>query len=202
MKLHWSSRSPYVRKVMVAAHELGLADRIETVPTKVSIVAIDPAMLPRNPLGKIPALETPDQGWLYDSLVICEYLDGLAAAPKLFPAPGPARVESGRRHALGNGFLDVLLLWRTELGRTPQHQGILSGFEAKRAAVLSALEAEAPKLGEGPFEIGRLTIGCALSYLDFRWPDLDWRSVHPRLAAWQATVEQRPSMQATAHIDA
>jgi glutathione S-transferase len=202
MPLHWSSRSPYVRKVMVAAHELGLADRIETVATKVAMTAIDPAMLPRNPLGKIPALLTPEHGWVYDSLVICEYLDGLAAAPKLFPAPGPARVEAGRRHALGNGFLDILLLWRTELTRTPQHPGIITGFEAKRAAILTALEQEAPALANGPFEIGRLTIAVALGYLDFRWPDFAWRGTHPRLAAWEAAAAARPAMRASPFIDA
>jgi glutathione S-transferase len=202
MPLHWSSRSPYVRKVVVAAHELGLADRIETVPTKVAMTAIDPAMLPRNPLGKIPALQTPEHGWLYDSFVICEYLDGLAAPSRLFPGPGPARVESGRRHALGNGFLDILLLWRTELTRTPQHPGIIAGFEAKRTAILAVLEQEAPALAAGPFEIGRLTIAVALAYLDFRWPDFDWRIAHPRLSAWEATIAARPAMQASPFIDA
>jgi len=202
LRLHWSSRSPFVRKVMVAAHELGLADRIETVPTKVALTALDPAMLPRNPLGKIPTLILPDGTCLFDSVVICEYLDGLAGQPGLFPAAGPARIEALLRHALGTGFMDMLLLWRTEIGREAPHPAIIAGFEAKRAAVLAALEAAAPALGAGRFGIGQIAIGCALDYLDFRWSELDWRGGHPALAAWQAGFMARPSAQATRHIDA
>ena len=199
MRLHWSSRSPFVRKVMVAAHELGLADRIERVPTVVALTRPDLSLLPRNPLGKIPTLVLEDGTCLYDSVVICEYLDGLGGAPRLFPAPGPARIEALRRHALGNGFMDCLLLARGELAREQPDRRILDGFAAKRAA---ALEAEAPRLVAGPFGIGQIGIGCALSYLDFRWPHAGWRAAHPALAAWHAGFAARPSVQATEHVDA
>lgn len=202
MRLHWSSRSPFVRKVMVAAHERGLAGQIECLPTVVALTRPDLSLLPRNPLGKIPTLVLPDGSTLYDSLVICEYLDGLGSAPPLFPAPGPARIEALRRHALGNGFLDFLLLCRTEMGREQPDRRILDGFSAKQAAVLEALEAEAPRLGGEGMDIGRIAIGCALSYLDFRWPKCGWRGLHPALAAWHEGFAARPAVRATEHVDA
>jgi glutathione S-transferase len=134
--------------------------------------------------------------------VICEYLDGLGGAPRLFPAAGPARIEALRRHALGNGAMDFLLLWRGELARPAPDQRILDGFVAKQAAVLAALEAEAAALSAGAFDIGRVAIGCALSYLDFRWPEAGWRPAHPGLAAWHAGFAARPSVRATEHVDA
>lgn len=202
MRLHWSSRSPFVRKVMVVAHETGLADRIERIPTVVALTKQDPAVLQRNPLGKIPTLILEDGRALYDSVVICEYLDGLGGDARLFPAAGPERVEALRRQALGNGTMDFLLLWRGELGRAAPDQRIIDGFEAKLAAVLAALEAEAAELAAGPFDIGRVAIGCALSYLDFRWPESGWRAAHPALAAWHAGFAARPSVRATEHVDA
>jgi glutathione S-transferase len=202
MRLHWSSRSPFVRKVMVVAHEAGLADRIERIPTVVALTRQDSSVMRRNPLGKIPTLLLEDGRTLYDSVVICEYLDGLGGTPLLFPAAGPARIDSLRRHALGNGAMDFLLLWRGELGRTAPDQRILDGFKAKSAAVLAALEAEAPELSAGALDIGRVAIGCALSYLDFRWSEAGWRAAHPALAAWHAGFAARPSVRATEHVDA
>lgn len=201
-RLHWSSRSPFVRKVMVVAHEAGVAERIERIPTVVALTRQDPEVLRRNPLGKIPTLLLEDGGVLYDSVVICEYLDALGGTPRLFPANQPARIESLRRHALGNGMMDFLLLWRGELGRTNPDPRILDGFATKLAATLAALDAEADALSAGPLDIGRVTIGCALSYLDFRWPEAGWRTAHPALAAWHAGFAARPSVQATEHIDA
>lgn len=202
MRLYWSSRSPFVRKVMVVAHEAGLADRIERVPTVVALTAPGLDLLPTNPLGKIPTLVLEDGTALYDSVVICEYLDGLSGSPRLFPAAGPARIEALRRHALGNGFLDFLLLQRTEMGRETPDRRILDGFAAKQAAVLARLEAEAPALDAAPFGIGQVGIGCALSYLDFRWPHAGWRATHPALAAWHEGFRARPSVRATEHVDA
>ncbi|WP_431269098.1 glutathione S-transferase N-terminal domain-containing protein [Dankookia sp. P2] len=202
MRLHWSSRSPFVRKVMVVAHEAGVADRIERIPTVVALTRQDPAVLRQNPLGKIPTLILENGRALYDSVVICEYLDGLGGSPRLFPSAGPARIESLRRQALGNGALDFLLLWRGEIGRAAPDERIIAGFEVKLAAVLATLEAEAAALSAGPLDIGRVAIGCALSYLDFRWPGSGWRTAHPALAAWHAGFAARPSVRATEHIDA
>jgi glutathione S-transferase len=110
MKLHWSPRSPYVRKVMIVAHELGLADRIETVRTVVGGMTPHLALMRDNPLGKIPTLVLEDDTVLYDSPVICEYLDTLHDGPKLFP-PWPKRLTALRRLALGDGMLDIALTW-------------------------------------------------------------------------------------------
>ena len=201
MQLHWSSRSPFVRKVMLAAHERGLAGLIERIPTVVALTITDRALLPHNPLGRIPTLRLPDGRVLFDSIVICEYLDTLGDAPKLFPA-GPARIEALQRHALGTGFMEMLLLWRGEMLREHPSPVILEGFAVKRSAVLAALEPMVPALDAIPYDIGHLTIGAALSYLDFRWPEAGWRESHPALAAWHAAFSARPAVVATAHIDA
>ena len=105
MKLHWSPRSPFVRKVMVAAHELGLADRIDRVRTVVRMIQPNADLLPDNPLSKIPTLVLADGTVLFDSVVICEYLDALAGGGTLFPPSGPERWTALARHALANGLL-------------------------------------------------------------------------------------------------
>jgi glutathione S-transferase len=104
MKLHWSPRSPFVRKVMIFAHETGLLDRLECVRTVVAMPAANVDLLTENPLGKIPTLVLDDGTPLYDSGVICEYLDSLHAAAKLFPPQGSARWTALRWQALGDGF--------------------------------------------------------------------------------------------------
>src|SRR5258706_11013845 len=114
MKLFWSSRSPFVRKVMIAAHELGLADRLELEPVVVALAQPNAAVMAHNPLNKIPTLITDDGQTLFESGLICEYLDGLATAPRLFPSAPALRWSALRWHALGTGLLEVLILWRSE----------------------------------------------------------------------------------------
>ncbi len=201
MKLHWSPRSPFVRKVMVSAHELGMADRIETVRTVVQMDKPNLALLPDNPLGKIPTLMLPDGVALFDSLTICEYLDHLAGGA-LFPPPGPARWRALTDHALGQGLLDMLILWRSEREKPAPYQAWLDNFALKTGATLDRMEAMAPGLAAGPLGIGHIALGCALSYLDFRFADLGWRSGRPALAAWHRAFAARPSMRATEAIDA
>jgi glutathione S-transferase len=202
MKLHWSPRSPFVRKVMIAAHELGLTDRLTTVRTVVRMGAPNADLLPDNPLSKIPTLVLDDGQVLFDSLTICEYLDHLGGG-RLFPPAGPARWDALTRHALGNGLLDLLILWRNERDKPAERQTAewLESFATKVAATLARLEREAPALGGKPFDIGQIGIGCALSYLDFRFRDLDWRAGHPAIAAWHAGFAARPSVQATEAVD-
>ena len=201
MKLHWSPRSPFVRKVMVFAHETGLVDRLTCVRTVVAMKAPNAALLPDNPLSKIPTLVLDDGSPLYDSGVICEYLDTLHDQAKLFPAEGAARWAALRRQALGDGFLDFLLLWRHERERSPTSQTLLDAFALKYQATMKSLEQEAMALGRTPFGIGHIAIGCGLSYLDFRFPDLAWRDGYPQIATWQASFAQRPSVKATEVVE-
>jgi glutathione S-transferase len=199
MKLHWSPRSPFVRKVMVAAHELGVVDRLETVRTVVAMTEPNQALLAENPLNKIPTLVLDDGTVLYDSQVICEYFQDLAGGEALIPATGKARWDVLRRHALANGLLDLLILWRNERAKPHPHDKLLAACSVKSAAALARLEEEA---SERPADLGAITTAIAGDYLDFRFPDLRWRERCPRLAAWQARFAQRPSMLATAIVDA
>jgi glutathione S-transferase len=201
MKLHWSPRSPFVRKVMVFAHETDLVDRLTCVRTVVAMKSPNATLLPDNPLSKIPTLVLADGSTLYDSGVICEYLDTLHSRTRLFPAEGPARWIALRRQALGDGFLDFLLLWRNERERPLPSQPLLDAFATKYRAALKSLDQEAPALGGMQFGIGHIAIGCSLSYLDFRFADLGWRREHPQIAAWHASFAARPSARATEVVE-
>jgi glutathione S-transferase len=201
MKLHWSPRSPFVRKVMIVAHEFGLVDRITCVRSVVAFTKPHAALMEENPLSKIPTLVLDDGTVLYDSPVICEYLDSRHHGPKLFPADPRERMTALRRQALGDGFLEFLLLWRNERERTHPSEVHLAAFAAKRKAVLAALDREAGDLDASAFSIGHIAVGCALSYLDFRFAADDWRGGHPRAAAWHAKFAARPSVRATEPID-
>ncbi|HEX4411151.1 MAG TPA: glutathione S-transferase N-terminal domain-containing protein [Xanthobacteraceae bacterium] len=201
MKLHWSPRSPFVRKVMIAAHERGLVDRFDCVRTVVETSKPHAMLMQDNPLSKIPTLILDDGIILYDSRVICEYFDTLGDAPKVFPAEPKARMIALRRQALGDGALDFLVLNRNEHARAQPSATHLNSAVARKAAVLDALEREADALAATPFNIGHIAVGCALSYLDFRYADEDWRKDHSRLARWHATFDARPSVRATLPID-
>lgn len=199
MKLYWSPRSPFVRKVMVCAHELGIADRIEKIYAFVAMHQVNPEVLRVNPIGRIPALVTDEGSVLYDSHVICEYLDAVNGGPRLFPPAGARRWEALRRHALGDGMLETAVLWRSESQRPAQAQSapILSAFGQKIAGGLAAVEREAQAFECDNPGIGEIAIGCALGYLDFRLGELEWRVRHPRTAKWFESFDARASMQAT-----
>jgi glutathione S-transferase len=201
MKLHWSPRSPFVRKVMVAAHELGLADRIQTVRTVVAMMNPAVSLLAENPLGKIPTLVLEDGAILYDSLVIIEYLDSLAGGGRLIPKGGPARWQELRRHALANGFLDLLILWRNEREKPQPLPALMDAFRLKTDAVLPALEGEIGAMADAPVGLAQITVAITGAYMDFRFPDLGWRERCPRLSDWQQRFAQRPSMLATPVVD-
>ncbi|MSQ20140.1 MAG: glutathione S-transferase [Betaproteobacteria bacterium] len=205
MKLHWSPRSPFVRKVMVCAHELGMADRLEIIRSPVAITAPNHDLMRDNPLSKIPTLITDDGMRLFDSLVICEYLDAQAGQPRLFPARGPERWRALRWHALGNCLLDMLILFRNErdrpeAGRSKAH---LDAYLEKTLSTLNAMEREEISgLTNAPLSIGHITIGIALGYLNFRFGDLAWRDGRPEATAWYASFAERASMKATVPVDA
>lgn len=200
MKLRYSPTSPYVRKVSVVAIETGLDARIERIAT--DIRAPTPDFHRDNPLGKVPTLITEGGETLYDSPVICEYLDSLHDGLKLFPAPGGARWTALRRQALGDGIMDAGVLIRMETLR-PGSERSPAWIKRQQSAIgrgLDALEDEARMLA-GPCAIGQVAIGCALGFLDFRLPELDWRQGRPELARWAETFATRPSMTATAPRD-
>ncbi len=201
MKLHWSPRSPFVRKVMIVVHERGLADRVTCVRTVAATAKPHAELMRDNPLSKIPTLVLDDGTIIYDSPVICEYLDGLGERPRLFPAEPKARLTALRRQALGDGFLDMMVLLRDERLREHHSARHMASTATRKAAVLNALEQEAPSLAATPFGIGHIAIGCGLSYLDFRYADEDWRKPHPRLAAWHTGFAARPSVRATEPVD-
>lgn len=198
MKLHWALASPFVRKVMVIAHETGTAGRLELIETTVSMSEANSVVQRANPLSKIPTLILDDGTSLYDSRAICEYLDSLHDGPKLFP-PDPARWDALRRHSLGDGMMDTLILWRQERLKPPERQTPpwLETYACKIEVTLCQLDAEADALTQRPFDIGHIALGCALGYMDFRFADLAWRNGAPRLAAWHATFETRASAIAT-----
>ena len=198
MKLHWSPRSPFVRKVMVAAHELGLAGQFQTVRTVAGMAQTPPALLVDNPLGKIPALVLADGTVLYDSFVIIDHLDTLAGGGRMIPRDAVARQLELRRHALANGFLDLLVLWRNERDKPHPMPAWLDGFARKTEAVLAALEAEIGAIAAAPVGVAQITIAIACAYMDFRFPQLGWRAACPQLAAWECSFAARPSMRATA----
>ena len=200
MKLHWSPKSPYVRKVMVCAHELGLVPRLELVRSVAAMLKPNPAIMADNPLSKIPTLVREDGSTLFDSVVICEYLNDLAGGP-LFPRQGDAKWQALRWHAFGDGLLDALILWRNEREREVPLQPLVDAFELKARASLKLLDDEAQALETAPLSIGPITIGCALGYLDYRFGPFGWREQAPRLARWYATLSQRPSFKATEAID-
>ena len=198
MLLHWSPRSPFVRKVMIVAHELGLAERLRTERTLVASSKPNLELMKENPQSRLPTLRLADGTALYDSRVICEYLDHLAGGHKLFPAKFPERLVALRRQALGDGMLDTLVMWRTEqlrpaARRSSEH---IDAWRLKTIASVGALEDEAGALAKSAFSIGHIAAGVALGYVDFRFSELDWRKAHPRVAAWHATFNARPSVKA------
>jgi glutathione S-transferase len=197
MKLAYSPASPYVRKVTACAIARGIDTQIE----RWQVGTTDPALLEFNPLSKVPTLITDDGTRLYDSPVICEYLDSVGSAPKLFPAAGPARWKAICQQALGDGILDATQPRRREIA-LPQDDGRKTYIELQQGKVkrsLAELEKDADKLGDLT-TIGEITIGCALGYLDFRYANEPWRPGHPKLETWYARVSKLPPLAQTVPV--
>ena len=196
MKLRYSATSPYVRKVTMTVIECGLEDQVERVLT--NAWAEDTDLPADNPLGKVPALALENGTCLFDSRVICEYLDSLNAGAKLFPAQGPARWAALRLQALGDGLNDAAVARRLEVMRPDGERS--EKWIARQAAAmtraLDVLESEADDLTAG-FNIGSLAVMSALGYLDLRFTEDKWRDGRPKLTAWFEAASARPSYQAT-----
>jgi len=203
MLLHWSPRSPYVRKVLITAQETGIADRIQKVRTVVASSEPNTELMKENPQSRLPTLRLADGTAIYDSVVICEYFDSLHGGEKLFPANWPERLVALRRHALGDGMLDTMLMWRAEQLRPAANQSIkhMQAWKLKTNVSVDMLEEQSEELGQSQFSIGHIAIGVALGYVDFRFPELGWRNEHPRLTKWYEAFSARPSVKATEPVD-
>jgi glutathione S-transferase len=196
MKLFYSPTSPFVRKVVACAITRGLDSRIERIRTDAH--ASPAALLAANPLSKVPALLTEDGVALFDSPLICEYLDSVGDEPPLFPDHGASRWVALRYQALADGMMDAAVLARGEILK-PQEAARQAFIERQKAAVargLALLEEHPPS--EGLRDIGSISVACALGYLDFRYAEDGWRDHHPRLAHWFAAVSALPAFADTA----
>ncbi len=198
MQLFHSPASPFVRKCLVCAHELGLRGRLQLVTAAPHPVNRDRNLIGHNPLGKIPTLITDEQTVLYDSRVICEYLNSLGDG-HLLPRDGAARWQVLVEQSLADGLLDAAVLTRYETAVRPEAlrwESWTAGQMDKVDCALAALEASADA-ASARVDLGAISVACALGYLDFRYGSLGWRSRHPRLAAWFARFGERESMRAT-----
>lgn len=204
-RLHWSPRSPYVRKVMVALHEKGIADQVETVRTLADPIFPPESFFPVNPLAKIPTLEREGEPVLVDSRVIIEWADQQAGgAVTLLPSDPEVRLVALRDDAIGTGLIDIAMTRLIEAVLRPddkRDERIIATCRKKANAVLDWLEAHVPNLEARPFDAGHLAIGVALCYLDFRFAADQWREGRPALAAWHQGFSERPSVIATAFRD-
>jgi glutathione S-transferase len=199
MRVHVNPASPFARKVRIVARESKTLERLQEVETAVSPVAPNSDLANANPLIKIPALILDDGTVLYDSRVICEYLDSLGSAG-LFPASGPERWNALRLQALCDGILDAAVLTRYETAVRPQELQWLNWIAGQRKKIeggIAALEREQSGWGER-FGIGQITAACACGYLDFRFPQINWRTEYPGLAKWFERASARSSVRETA----
>jgi glutathione S-transferase len=198
MQLFYSQTSPFVRKCLVAAHELDLAQRIELLPAAAHPVNRDRSVVERNPLGKVPTLVTDAGAVFFDSRVICEYLNGLGDG-HLLPAAGEARFAILTDQALADGLMDAAVLARYESGLRPEHlrwPDWTGGQMEKVSSALCDFERRAAAWG-GRMDLGVIAVGCALGYLDFRYPDIAWRGHSRSLARWYEQFAARASMTKT-----
>ncbi|MBO9677955.1 MAG: glutathione S-transferase [Acidovorax sp.] len=197
MKIYFSPASPYVRKCLVVAHELGLAGQIEKLPSNAHPVNRDRTIIADNPLGQVPTFFTDEGGVLYDSRVICEYLDARANGT-MFPAQGARRWSVLTQQALADGMLSACLIARYEDVARPEALRWVDWRAAQLDKVTTGLawmEAHVDELQS--IDIGTISLACLLGYLDFRFPDLTWREQAPRTARWFAAMSERPSFKAT-----
>lgn len=198
MKLFDSSSSPFVRKVNVVIHALGLHDRIERLGQRAHPVDRDQNLVRHNPLGQVPTLLLDDGTVLSDSRVICEYLDRLAGGA-IFPSDGPARWKALTWQSHADGLLDAAIALRYEGHTRPaalRWDGWQEAQWAKIESVLAAMDAAAPSFGMR-LDIGGVSCACALGYLDFRFGERPWREQWPAAERWYTTMAMHPSFLAT-----
>lgn len=197
MKIYYSPASPYVRKCLVVAHELGLAEQIELLPSNANPVKRDQIIINDNPLGQVPTFFTEEGQVLYDSRVICEYLNARGKGD-LLPAEGAARWSVLTQQSLADGMLAACLIARYEDVARPEPLRWADWRAAqldKCTTGLAWMEAHIDQLQT--IDLGTISLACLLGYLDFRFPDVDWRATAPKTAQWFAQMSERPSFKAT-----
>ncbi len=195
MKLYHSAASPFVRKVMVVLHETDQLDDVDIVDVQTTALAPDAAVKTNNPLAKIPALSRNNGPTLYDSRVICAYLDHRAGS-NLYGRSWDTKVLE----ATADGIMEAAVLMTYERRLRPENMVFEPWLEAQLGKVLGACSALNDRWMahlNGPLDMGQIAVGCALAYLDFRHPTSNWRDGNAALAEWFAAFESRPSMQAT-----
>ena len=198
MKLYHSPTSPYVRKVMVTLHLTGQLGDVELTPGSGTPIEANPDTLTANPLGKVPCLITGEGQALFDSRVICRYLDDRAGG-KLYPA-APKLWETLTLEATADGILDAAVLMVYEARSRPEDKrdaNWLDGQWGKIARAVDMIESRWMAYLQGPFDMAHAAVACALGYLDFRHGTRDWRSGHPELTAWYDAILDRDSVRAT-----
>ena len=193
MKLFHSPTSPFVRKVMATAIAVGVDKRITLVSTNPHASTAE--LLAANPLSKVPCLITDDGLALFDSPVICEYLDAVGSTV-LFPS-GAARWRALKQQAIGDGIMDAAVGRRGEQSRPsdPARAEVMQRQQAAVTRSLDQLEADVPP---DHLDIGTIAVACALGYLDLRFASEDWRANRPHLTAWYAKMAARPEIASTA----
>ena len=199
LTLHSQSHSPYARKTIVFAHEAGIADRLDIIDQETSPTNRNPEVFAVNPLGKVPVLVTPEAGAIFDSLVICDYLDGLHGGRRLIPAEGAARWQALRLHAIAQGLCDAGIALRWETLRRPEHLRYPPLQEGQTAKLVESFDVlERSENFDEPIHIGDIGLATALAWLEFRSLP-DFRNGRPRLTRWYEAFSERPSMRATAY---
>lgn len=196
MELIYQTHSPFARKVLVFAREARLAPRLDVIHHETSPTRRNDAVFALNPLGKVPVLILEGGLALFDSTVICEYLDGLAAQ-RLIPGTGPERWRSLRLDALAKGLCEAGIALRWETERRPEHlryPPLAEGQAMKLVEAYDFIEREADLAG--PVDLGKIALATALDWLEFRALP-DFRAGRPRMSAWLETFRARPSMRAT-----
>ena len=197
MTLFHNPASPFVRKVRVLLAETGQQDRVALQGCMPTPVNPDAQLVQSNPVGKIPALRLADGSVLHDSRVILDYLDHQHVGNPLIPRDGSARWRRLTLASMADGIMDAAVLVRYETAMRPPEKHWDQWLDEQRNKICRAVaELEADAIAElaSHFDIASISVACALGYLDFRQPDLQWRTANPKLAAWYAEVSQRPSM--------
>jgi glutathione S-transferase len=196
MKLIFSQSSPFVRKVRIAAIELGLIDKIEFAPTTVAPGQANDDYSRITPLKKLPALILDNGDVILDSYVIVEYLDELAGGGKLIPASGPTRWRVKTDHSLLQGMLDSMLLCRYEKAVRPQGlqwQAWSDDHWNRAWQGMARFDKQADVLSR-PLDIVQIGLVCVLGYADFRFADCGWRKAYPNLDVFHEKMLTRPSV--------